>query len=183
MFRILARFFWLWLMTIALGSCFGGGIDRRGSVLSYRDGFVQTEGGGFRVGALPKDWIQKDFRYRALLFTHASLPLSLGVDAFCKGSFDDAPLRILTNQLFYGFTESQRLNQRTIVLEGREALRTLIKGKLDGAPVYLDVVVLKMNECVFDFFYIAKPDDYDRGLTHFEGFYQGFEYLKGPRID
>lgn len=173
----------LLLLLISLSGCFGGGVDKRGSVIGYRKGVVKTEGGHFRVGILPSTWKRKKLSYRAILFTNKIHNSSIGVDAFCKGSFDDAPLNVLTNQLFYGMTDQKKPVQKDVVLDGREALRTTIKGKIDGADVVLDVVVLKMNECVFDFQYVSRPDDYKEGVSDFETFYGGFQYIKGPRID
>lgn len=177
------RITFLVLILFFYSSCFGGGLDKRGSVKKYRDGIVYTGGGQFRVGKLPSSWARKSFNYRAILFEHTSLNATISVDSFCKGSFDDGPLNTLTNQLFYGMTEQKKKFSRPVKMSGREALRTAITGKIDGAPITMDVVVVKMNVCVFDFAYISAPEDYSLGVHDFETFYEGFQYLKGPEID
>lgn len=170
-------------LILIFSSCFGGGVDKRGSVIGYRNGVVQTEGGSFRIGGLPAGWIRKTFSYRAVLFVHESLNASISVNSFCKGSFDDGPLEALSRQIFYGVTEQKIRQKQKLRLDNRDALRTVLSGKVDGAPVMLDAVVLKMNECVFDLVYSSIPEDYAAGAGDFENVYEGFHYISGPRID
>lgn len=177
-YRLSLSFFCFLLLL--LSSCFGGGVDKKGSVSGYKSGVVVTEGGSFRVGPLPSDWVRRPFGYKAILFVHRTKRSSIGVDAFCKRSFDDAPLEVLTRQLFYDLTDQHTLAQREVQLDGRQALRTTLSGRLDGAPVMLDVVVLKMNECLFDFFYVSSPGQYADDVAQFESFTSGFKYVKGP---
>ncbi len=57
-----------------------------------------------------------------------------------------------------GFTERQEQSQRSSSsLDGREALRSRYLARLDGVPVELELVVLKKDNCVFDFTYVAPP--------------------------
>lgn len=163
-------------------SCFGGGVDKRGSVTGYRNATVLTEGGSFRVGSLPSTWQKTPFSYRAILFTHWQAQASISVDAFCKGSADDGPLTLLARQLFYGLSNQRIHLQKKLRLDGREAVRSVVSGALDGADVTMDAVVLKMNECVFDFVYTSNPRDYKLGVHDFENFYEGFHYISGPPL-
>lgn len=167
-------------LSIFIAGCFGS-VDIRGSVSSYENATVHTEGGGsFKVGELPHEWQRQDFEYRAIYFKHQTYPVAIEVDAFCKGSLDDGPLPILSNQLYYGMTKQHRLFRKSIVLDGREAIRTLVSGKMDGVVLHLDTVVVKKHGCLFDFAYISAPEDYDKGVRDFENFYQGFQYIQGP---
>ncbi len=174
------RFIPLFLIALSLTACFGG-TDKRGSVKHMsRDGIVTTESGRFRVGRLSEDWQRASFDYRAIYRQHRALNASVSISAFCKGAFDDGPLPILAKQLFYGLTEQQILAQNKLKLDGRDALRTVLRGKMDGAAAQIDSVVLKMNECVFDFTLVSQPQDYAKVLGDFEGFYRGFHYISGP---
>ena len=147
-----------------------------------RGNTVFTEGGRFRIGPLSSDWVQKDLKFRALVFTHTSLSSSIVVDAFCKGATDDNRLSALTNQLFAGIADPHRRSQAKLVMNGREALRTVADGKMDGAPIVVDAVVLKMNECVFDFTLSSVPEDYKKARPDFDKFFEGFHYLEGPPL-
>lgn len=59
---------------------------------------------------------------------------------------------------------------------GREALRTTLTASLDGVPVQMEVVVLKKNGCLFDFWYMAPQRVFSSHLTDFERFLGGFAF-------
>lgn len=178
--RRLKYFFPIFLI---FSSCFGSGVDTRGTVKSYRDGIVFTEGGSFQVGRLSPAWKIQSFKLKAILFAHSEYRASIGVESFCGKSFDDSPLATLSNQLYYGMTKQKTKTQKTLRIDEREALRSIRHGAMDGMDVVLDTVVLKSNACVFDFVYTSKPDHYSNGIQDFETFVKGFHYIKGPRID
>lgn len=169
------------LSLIFFNACFGH-VDKRGSVTGIQGNTVATVGGRFRIGPLSPAWVQKELKYRAVVFTHNSYSSSIALSAFCKGAYDDIRLSILTDQLFYSITNRKRLFQKTVLMDRREAQRTVVNGKMDGAPIVVDVVVLKMNECVFDFSLSSVPGDYEKTRGDFEKFYQGFHYLEGPPL-
>ncbi len=166
---------------LMFSACFGS-VDKRGSVTGYSNGTVITEGGSFLIGQLPSTWVRKKFSYRALLFQSPN-GSSISVNSFCKGSFDDGPLPLLSRQLLYGLGNQKTHSQKTFKLDGRDAIRTVVDGAMDGAQVTVDAVTLKMNECIFDFVYTSTPHDYSAGVSDFEGLYKGFKYLHGPKID
>lgn len=78
------------------------------------------------------------------------------VSARCEADLD-IPLEALTLHLLIGFTEREMVGQARIPLDAREALRTRVRAKLDGVPRELDLVVLKKNECVYDFALVGAP--------------------------
>lgn len=183
-YHALGRHKWRPYIIVSLlffNACFGH-VDKRGSVTGIQGNTVFTEGGRFRIGPLSPAWVQKDLKYRAVVFTHTAYSSSIALDAFCKGAYDDIKLSLLTNQLFSCITNQKRLSQKTVHLDNREAQRTVLEGKVDGAPIVTDVVVLKKNECVFDFSLSSVPGDYEKVRSDFEKFYQGFHYLEGPPL-
>jgi len=80
-----------------------------------------------------------------------------------NGSCDpalDIPLVALTNHLLIGFTEREYVTEPELrQLDGREALHTHVRAKLDGVPRELYFVVTKKDECVFDLSLIAPPGE------------------------
>lgn len=168
-------------MLLFLLSCFGGA-DKKGSIVKYKSGVVYTEGGAFRIGMPSGHWIKSPFRYRAIFFKNREFPASLSVTSFCRGSFDDAPLPILSRQAFYSLSKQQTVLTKNISLGGRTALRVVKGGELDGSPVLLDIVTLKLNACVFDFILATDHQNYKKAVGDFENFYNGFKYLHGPDI-
>lgn len=161
---------------LTITACFGGRVDVGGSIQKYRNGTVYTEGGSFRVGQLPPTWDRKKLDYRVVLFVHKSLRASIGISSFCKEAADDAPLTVLSSQIRHGLTGQKMMRRESVLMGGREALRMVTEGKMDGAEIILDTVVLKMNECVFDFSYTAIPSDYHAGRADFESFFGGFRW-------
>ena len=55
-------------------------------------------------------------------------------------------------------------------LDGREALRSELVGKLDGVPKHYLVYVLKKDGCVNDFVQVSDGD----AKTEFDRFVRGF---------
>ena len=96
-----------------------------------------------------------------------------------SGSCDprlDIPLQALTNHLLIGFTERDIESETLREFNGREALVTRVSAKLDGVPREMELVVLKKNECVYDFSLVAPPGSrFDSALPAFEAMLQSFE--------
>lgn len=84
-----------------------------------------------------------------------------GVVIQVNGSCDpdlDIPLAALTNHLLIGFTEREFVEEQSLhEMDGREALHTHVRAKLDGVPRELYLVVTKKDECVYDFALVAPP--------------------------
>ena len=86
----------------------------------------------------------------------------------------DPGLDVLTTHLLFGFTEKELKKRETKMVDGREALLSNYAAKLDGVPMEIDLAVLKKNDCVHDFMYVApagraaefKPV-FDQLLTEF----------------
>lgn len=177
-----------WILSLLLGgyfvlaiSCLGGGIDKTGSVVKHHQGKVLTQGGGsFVIGVLPKTWQQKKIKERAILFSNSEDGASITVSTWCKLAFDDAPLPILSDQLYIGLTEVKHLESANHNLAGHDALRTSASGLMDGAPVYLRSYVLKMQNCVFDFLYVSTPTVFD-SVQDFENLVHGFGEFQGSK--
>lgn len=174
------KFILLLFLLFIVAACFGG-IDKRGAVLSYVNGVVRTKGGTFHIGKLPPAWRREDTAFHALVFLNRDDQSSITVDSFCKGAFDDTGLKTLTRELTRGIEGFQVAEQLPVSLSQREALHTTGSGQVDGAPVFFESFVLKMNACVFDFVYISRPQELTtRGDFHF--LVNGFHYVKGPKV-
>lgn len=173
------------IFTIFLCSfvaCLGGSIDKRGAVSGYKDGKVDTVGGGYyRIGEPSSHWRLKETKHRAVLFENKNDSSTMMVSSWCKGAFDDAPLSILADQQLMGLENLKKLRSQKTTLNEREALKTEAKGKADGAWVYVRSYVLKMNNCVFDFVYVSSPEVMP-SVDDFETLVNGFVFGKGPRV-
>jgi hypothetical protein len=151
-------------LTAATG-CAGSRFD--GSV--YRG-----EGYAFRVGPTPATWRRVNVSGGALAFRDDENDATIAANGRCGVDGDDVPLAALTQHLFLAFTDREILQQRTTTMDGREAMNTLLLAKLDGVPKKFDVWVLKKDGCVYDLYFIARPDRFDRCDAAFQRFVQGF---------
>lgn len=143
----------------------------------------------FRVGPVPSGWRQIDVTDSdsLLAFRDDSARATIALTGRCGRDGDDVPLRALTHHLFLHFTDRQVVSEERIKLDGRAALRTELLATLDGVPKRFVTVVLKKNECVYDFLYITDvAPGLDEGVAtpndreEFERFVAGFSTLR-PR--
>ena len=133
----------------------------------------------FQTGPIPATWERLSIEGPLLAFKdHDSLG-SIDVYGRCGKDRDDVPLEALTNHLLIGFTEREIDPQLKLEMDGREALHSTLRAKLDGVRMSLDIFVLKKDGCVYDLVYVAYPDRYARGVQGFEAFVSGFATVEG----
>jgi hypothetical protein len=141
----------------------------------YRDGAV-----AFRIGDVPGDWHPVHVDRATLAYRDDGRRASILLDARCNQKDDDVPLVALTDHLMAGTTQRTIASQETIPFDGREAMHTVLRAKLDGVPMDYDVFVYKKDDCVYDFVYVAEPaETRGDGMRAFEQFVSGFHALSG----
>jgi hypothetical protein len=143
----------------------GGGLTGR----TYRHGDIV-----FDVGPIPASWSPVDAGDAALAFRDDAAKVTVAVNARCHEETDDAPLKALTKHLFLEFTQREVIGERSLELDGREALRTELRADLDGVPMHFTVYVLKKDWCVYDFMHIATLDSPATSRADFDRFVAGF---------
>jgi hypothetical protein len=127
----------------------------------------------YRVGEVPAVWTRVRLSSNDLAWIMEDTGHALSVNATCKGH-EDAPLDVLTRHLLMGFTERQEVRQEKVVVDEREALRSHYQAKLDGVPVELLLLVLKKDNCVYDFDYVAPLGRLQERREDFESLVRGF---------
>ncbi|MBX7116733.1 MAG: hypothetical protein K1X64_20575 [Myxococcaceae bacterium] len=127
----------------------------------------------YRVGVLSDQWKQLKLDDNDLAFVATDSPHAVAVNATCE-AYEDASLKVLTRHLMMGFTQPETLSQESVPLDGREALRTHVTALMDGVPVELVLVVLKKDNCVYDFTYLSpvgrladRESEFDRLVAAF----------------
>lgn len=125
----------------------------------------------YRVGELPPVWERVKLSSNDLAWYTEDTGHAVSVNATCG---EDAPLDVLTRHLLAGFTERLEVEQRKVVVDEREALRSRYRAKLDGVPVELLFVVLKKDACVYDFTYVAPLGRFEERVEDFESLVRGF---------
>ena len=126
----------------------------------------------FRIGPLPKGFRRIEVDGALLAFRDDAGDATIALNGRCGVDGDDVPLQALTNHLFLTFTKRRVESQQTLLLDGREALRTELSAELDGVPRRFVVFVLKKDGCVYDFMWIGAESATDS--TDFQRFVQGF---------
>jgi hypothetical protein len=149
----------------ALAGCGSSGFD--GAVF-HGDGFA------FRISARPQQWKPIHVSRAALVFRDTANNATIAVDGRCEVEGEDVPLAALTQHLFLRFSEREIIEQNVVPFDGREAMHTIVVAKLDGVPKKFDAWVLKKDGCVYDLYYIAPNELFDRGVGEFHRFVRGF---------
>lgn len=130
----------------------------------------------FRVQSVPDGWREIEVTEELVAFRDDARGATISVYGRCGRDGDDVPLTALTHHLLIGFTDREVKSQESLQLDGREALRTEVRGKLDGVETHLLVYVLKKNTCVYDFLHITTAPA--SGVEPFERFVQGFSTVR-----
>jgi len=103
----------------------------------------------------------------------------IAINATCTGH-EDPQLEVLTNHLVIGFTDREWVSKKKFQLDGRDALRSLVRAKLDGVSISLDLVVLKKNGCVHDFSYVSPAGQEAAHQAEFDALVAGFRQERAP---
>jgi hypothetical protein len=167
------------LALVALGAALAGGC---GHAQSFDEGVLHKDGLTVRVGPVPPGWRRIDVDGADLAFRDDERSGSALFNVRCGQRGDDAPLAVLTNHLLMGTTEREFDAQDTVPFDGREALHTLLRAKLDGVPMQYDIYVMKKDGCLYDLVYVAPPGRFADGAADFERFARGLRTEASPPL-
>jgi hypothetical protein len=156
------------MVVIAVGLVLGGCRS-----VNLRDGVVVTPDTRYRIGPVPKDWYQVNLKDSDFSWVTSPAEYAFWVNSVCK-DYQDVPLVALNRQLLIGFTDVQKLEQKTETLDGREALYSHYRADMDGVARELGLLVVKKDECVYDFAYVARVGHYADRFGQFQALYMGF---------
>jgi hypothetical protein len=134
---------------------------------AFSGGFYTKRGVQYYVGSVPPGWRPQSFRGNDIAYVAEDSEHLIAINATCE-EYEDAPLKVLTQQLLMGFTERKLIKQELRTVQDREALYSHYLAKMDGVPRELMLVVLKKDGCVYDFMYISPPGRFDEKLPSFE---------------
>ncbi len=143
---------------------------------TYADGVFEEGEVRFSIDGPGPDWRRLAVAEESdLAWAHEGRASVLHASGSCDPRLD-IPLVSLTAHLLVGFTDREELSQERRPFAGREALDTHLRAKLDGVTRELRLVVLKKDDCVYDFGLVAPPGahfdasnaDFDRLLASFE---------------
>jgi hypothetical protein len=161
-----------------LAACFGG-VRRTGKVVGYKEGRVLTKEGFYRIGELPAEWQRIKLDKAMVAFYHPQLKSTISTDSFCDQAYNDSSLQNLTRHLLPGLQDTKVMEQQALNLDDRGGLQTILSATLDGVPVMLNLVVIKKDWCLFDFFLVSEKEYFTKASEAFEKFFRGFSFTRG----
>jgi hypothetical protein len=146
---------------------------------SFEDGVLRKGDISVQIGPVPGHWRRILVDGADLAYRDDARAGSALFDVRCGQRDDDAPLSVLTQNLLMGTTERDFESQILIPLDGREAMHTVVRAKLDGVPMQYDIFVMKKDGCVHDLIYVAPPERFAEGAADFERFASGLHAHSG----
>ncbi len=134
----------------------------------------------YRIGQVGPEWTPVTVdRQNDLAWHSQAKEAVMHVDSECDPGLD-IPLTALRNHLMIGFTEREVLEEELVPMDGREALRTHLKAKLDGVPRDILLQILKKDGCVYDFGLVARDTGFEAALADFDELLAGFTTAVDP---
>jgi hypothetical protein len=136
-------------------------------------GLVKKADATYKTGLPQPGWTRLHGKVGDVAFFNENLNATISANAACP-SKGDPPLRILLNHLMFDFSDRHVLEETTLMMDGREALRAVYTARLDGVPRKFLVYIIKKNSCVFDMQYQASEASFEFGVQAFEDFVKAF---------
>ncbi|TPV95609.1 MAG: hypothetical protein B7733_09180 [Myxococcales bacterium FL481] len=157
---------------LACGGWDGGGLYKaRGSWRGRKDPYDAT----YRVGLPGNAWRPHKQRGSQVAWERRDGAGLIAARAQCQ-EHGDRSLDHFLDDLRLDFGAWREEPRQRSMFVGRESLRTRLTASLDGVPVQMEVVVLKKNGCLFDFWYMAPQRVFARYLPDFDRFLGGFSF-------
>ena len=110
---------------------------------------------------------------------NAKIGATIYVDSNCEQRFEDRPLHDSLYSMTAGIRNREEPIERSLFLDGREAVMLQTRGNLDGVDIQMAVVALAKNQCLFDFVYITRPENFTNGFGDFHQMLYTFEAKTG----
>ena len=142
--------------------------------VSVKNGEVNTDRTRYRFGDPGPQWRRVSLEDVDVSWVRDVTGHTLSVDSTCR-DYGDVPLQALRRQQLIGFTSADRVEQREEMVDGRAALFSRWRAKLDGVPVELGLWTLKKDGCIYDFTYTSPAGGYDLEAPSLARLVSGFQ--------
>jgi hypothetical protein len=161
---VLARLPLSLFLALLVAACAGPRVDK---------GVVEKDMTRYRFGDPGPEWRRVSLTDNDLAWVVDRSGHTLAVNSTCR-DYQDVPLPALLRQQLVGFTQAERVDQQEAQVDGRGALFTRWKARLDGVPVELGLWTLKKDGCIYDFTYTSPLGAYDAESGALTRLVQGF---------
>ena len=127
----------------------------------------------YAVAPLPAAWKKITIKDADFAFFREEGGVSIVVNSTC-GVQAPAPLSALIAHLMLDLADRKEEERRDTEIDGRAALAVVLAARLDGAAVKMDLRVVQIDACVYDFSYVAPPGGYGQGHADFDALVASF---------
>lgn len=150
----------LGVVTLAIAGCAGTRIE----------GGVFSSAKGYRVEVPSGEWTVANDGQADLELRHRDGTAGIVVNASCGASRARGPLAVLARHLLSGLRDRSVVVREDVSVNGTTARHAVVDGRLadGGAPVRLEVYVMRDERCLYDFLYAASPETFDARRADFE---------------
>jgi len=135
---------------------------------------VFHSGKGYRVTLPPAGWALVRDGEGDLELRRSDPPGGMAVQATCDGGSRRRPLPLLARYLTFGLDERRTVERAPMLMGAETAERVVVRGRREGIDVMVEAVVARNHRCVYDFLYVAAPDDFDQGRPAFRSLVESF---------
>lgn len=122
--------------------------------LLIRKQYKKDKSGAIHIKDLDSSWkIERDGDTN-YIFKNKSSQALFYLDSVCH-KYQEIPLDYLKEKIFKNIKVSHSVDQK-IFYNDREGVYNLSEGTLDGVPVFLEVLIIKKNHCLYDLIMIEN---------------------------
>lgn len=134
---------------------------------------VTTPGAPWSKLAVGKDSNSLDSMKADLAYENPETGAIISLNSLCR-KYTDESLEDLTNNLVRGIGKRQQLQRTERKIDGADALDTLFEGEVDNVRLNIRTVVLKKDDCTYDFIYVSIPRREGASGQAFDSFLASF---------
>lgn len=88
---------------------------------------------------------------------------------------DLPPLKNARSNSLSGIEGSQVIKENTLIYNDREALRSIIEGKLEGFLFQIESLLFVKDSCLFEISYVAYKENFNKEISIYRAFLDGFK--------
>lgn len=106
-------------------------------------------------------WISKDTKS------------TIGFYSLCSKNLP--PLRNARSNSLHGIENAQVIKEETLRYNQREALKSIIEGKLEGFVFQIESMLFIKDSCLFEISYVSYKENFEKERQIYNSFLEGFK--------
>lgn len=130
--------------------------------------------GRYDIAAPGAGWHRVDPGGADHAWYNAELSASMYTDSTCGARYVDSDPADLATELEAGLRERTTVRDDQLTLDGRDAVRRVNLGAMDGVRVQVAVTVVNKDFCTYDLAMIGAPEAFDAGWPAYEALLASF---------